>query len=457
MGDRARAARAGQRIREQRPAGALAERGGRARQRAEVAGDGRRALAAAQHDDAARRGGDDRREGRRGGAGVRGGGKVADPRPPVGPPAAARLVVRQRLVEHERLAQRQVQVDRARARSAGGPDRAAGERADPAQRLRRRVLDADLGEHPHGVAVELHLVDRLPRTRRPQLRRAVGGQHDQRHARLARLDHRRQVVRRRRARRAGEHRRAGRSPWRARARRTRRCARRSARSTGSRRCAPATARQGSSASPGDVHRAADAAAAELVAERAQQQVGVGRSGHDQVMGETLVLLHGFAGTGRAWDPVIAELGARTLYGARPGPARPWRAGGRAAGHLRGDHGGRARRARRRASRSAGTRWAAGSRSPSRSPRPSGSRRLVLVATTAGIEDADERAARRAADERLADADRAGGHRGVRATAGSPSPCSRGTTPRRSGAPARTSRATTRPASRPRCAARARAP
>ena len=53
-----------------------------------------------------------------------------------------------------------------------------------------------------------------------------------------------------------------------------------------------------------------AAAGQLVAERAQQQVGVG-GGHDGgAMARTLVLLHGFTHTGASWDPVRSELGER---------------------------------------------------------------------------------------------------------------------------------------------------
>ena len=273
--------------------------------------------------------------------------------------------------------------------AARGPDGAAGERADPAQRLRRRVVHADLGEHPHGVAVELHLVDRLARRR---VARSSGGRSAVRtisgtRASL-RLDHRRQVVRRRGPGRAREHRRP--------AGRLREAEReepgaalvdlREAREAAGR--APATARAASSASPGEVTAPRDAAAAELVAERAQQQVGVGRSGHDQ-------------GDARDARPPArvrrhrARLGprrraswTRTLYGARPGPARP-----RRRGPARGRS--RSRRSRADVLAAAPTRFALvrlldgrpDRARTSRSPRPSASARLVLVATTAGIDDA----------------------------------------------------------------------
>jgi 2-succinyl-6-hydroxy-2,4-cyclohexadiene-1-carboxylate synthase len=118
------------------------------------------------------------------------------------------------------------------------------------------------------------------------------------------------------------------------------------------------------------------------------------------MPATVVLLHGFAGTGRAWEPVIARLERERYTALAPdlrghGDARDARPvtfdavvadilaaaperftlcgysmGGRIALHV-------ARAAPRRIER------------------------LVLVATTAGIDDDAQRAARRADDERLA--------------------------------------------------------
>lgn len=108
------------------------------------------------------------------------------------------------------------------------------------------------------------------------------------------------------------------------------------------------------------------------------------------MPATVVLLHGFAGTGRAWDPVVErldperytpiapDLGGRfdTVLGdvLAVAPERfvlcGYSMGGRVALHVA---------------------LAA----------PERIERLVLVAATAGIEDAAERAVRRAADEQLA--------------------------------------------------------
>ena len=80
-----------------------------------------------------------------------------------------------------------------------GPKRATGQRANPAQALGRGVMHADL-EEPLGRASEqLQLVDRLPRAGVAQLRGPIGGEQQQRHARLLRLDRGRQQLRRGRA------------------------------------------------------------------------------------------------------------------------------------------------------------------------------------------------------------------------------------------------------------------
>ena len=118
------------------------------------------------------------------------------------------------------------------------------------------------------------------------------------------------------------------------------------------------------------------------------------------MTETVVLLHGFAGTGRLWDPVVAR-----LDGERYRPLAP---------DLRG-HGTAA--ARRPISFQACVDdvlglaahpitlcgYSMGGRIALQAAlaAPERVERLVLVATTAGIDDADERARRRAADEALA--------------------------------------------------------
>jgi 2-succinyl-6-hydroxy-2,4-cyclohexadiene-1-carboxylate synthase len=95
----------------------------------------------------------------------------------------------------------------------------------------------------------------------------------------------------------------------------------------------------------------------------------------------LVLLHGFAGTGRAWDPVLSELGetpylAPTIGAAVPElPAEPvaltgYSMGGRIALHMA-------------------------------LAEPDRVERLVLVSTTAGMEGEEPRRRRRQADEELA--------------------------------------------------------
>jgi 2-succinyl-6-hydroxy-2,4-cyclohexadiene-1-carboxylate synthase len=117
------------------------------------------------------------------------------------------------------------------------------------------------------------------------------------------------------------------------------------------------------------------------------------------MPATVVLLHGFAGTGRAWDPVVERLGER------------YRA---LAPDLRG-HGG-ARDARpidfdavvgdvlaAAPPRFALCGYSMGGRIALHVAlaAPERIERVILVATTAGIADAAERAARREADERVA--------------------------------------------------------
>jgi 2-succinyl-6-hydroxy-2,4-cyclohexadiene-1-carboxylate synthase len=120
------------------------------------------------------------------------------------------------------------------------------------------------------------------------------------------------------------------------------------------------------------------------------------------MAETLVLLHGFAGTGRAWDPVIGDLGRERYTALAP--------------DLRG-HGSRAGAApvsfqaiTADVLAAAPPRFALGGYSMGGRialaialAAPERISELILIATTAGIEDAGEREARRAADARLADA------------------------------------------------------
>ena len=125
------------------------------------------------------------------------------------------------------------------------------------------------------------------------------------------------------------------------------------------------------------------------------------------MGETLVLLHGFAGTGRGWDPVVGELGRERYTAVAPDlRGHGSQAGARPVGFeaIGAD-----------VLAAAPDRFALGGYSMGGRialsvalAAPERVSRLVLVATTAGIEDEGDRAERRAADARLADQLEAGG-------------------------------------------------
>jgi 2-succinyl-6-hydroxy-2,4-cyclohexadiene-1-carboxylate synthase len=129
-------------------------------------------------------------------------------------------------------------------------------------------------------------------------------------------------------------------------------------------------------------------------------MGVGGGGHDAGVTEPLLLLHGFTQTGRGWDEV-----ARHLAGERYRPLAP---------DLRG-HGAAASRrpidfdacvadvARLGGERFALAGYSMGGRLALHVAlaHPARVSRLVLISTTAGIEDHAERERRRAADEQLA--------------------------------------------------------
>jgi hypothetical protein len=203
VGDRRlAAARARQRVGEQREAGGAREPGDHVRARPV-------ALVAPGDHHAAPGAGEDGAQRLALGAGVRRRRRPAQPRAPAGTAAAARLVVGQRRLEHERLAQRHVEVHGARPVAEGGPDRAAGQGAHPAQPLWTGRVGPHVEEPLRRSAVQAELVDRLTRPDLAQLGWTVRGEHDQRHAGLVGLDHGRQVVGRRRAARAGQH---GRAP-----------------------------------------------------------------------------------------------------------------------------------------------------------------------------------------------------------------------------------------------------
>ena len=121
--------------------------------------------------------------------------------------------------------------------------------------------------------------------------------------------------------------------------------------------------------------------------------------------EDLVLLHGFAGTGRAWEQVRRGAGACTLPTARAGPPRPRRRRRARPISLRGLR--RATCSTRRPAAFALAGYSLGGRVALHVALAAPERvtRLVLIATTGGLEDPAARAARRAADDELAGAGR----------------------------------------------------
>ena len=319
-----------------------------------------------------------------GGGGASVGGGPSHPGRAVGAP---RVIVRHRTVRYEGLAQGEVQVHRPGTALERGPVRAAGERAHEAQALRVGVLHADLEEPLGGRAVELDLVDRLARPGLAQLRRSVGGEDDQRDARLAGLVHGRRQLGGGRSGGAGDRHRAA-----ARLGEAEREEAGAALVDVGVTAEPLLAREreherrrpGSGGGAGIGH----AAARELVGEGAQEPMGVGR-GHDAGVRPTVVLLHGFSQTGASWRAVIDALGERYT------PLAPDLRGHGSAGAARpvGVEACVADVAAAAPDRFALAGYSMGGRL---------ALRLVLIGTTAGIADPLERDARREADEALAE-------------------------------------------------------
>ncbi len=180
MGDRSRAAPGPRhRVGEQRPAGLPRELGG-------CRTEPIPALVAAGDHHAASCAGDERAQplGRLAALARR--GREGDVWASRGP---GRRVLRQLDLCDQRLTQREVQVHGAGPPPQGGPVGAARERADPAELLLARVVHRHLEEPLGSAAEQLQLVDRLAGAVFAQLRGAVGGEHEQRHAGLAGLDH----------------------------------------------------------------------------------------------------------------------------------------------------------------------------------------------------------------------------------------------------------------------------
>ena len=156
----------------------------------------------------------------------------------------------------QRLAPGQVEVDRPGARLAAAAASARQATSGNAAARRHRPRECRLRRTSAPSAVELDLVDRLARADPAQLRRPVGGEHDQRQRRLVRLADRRVVVGRRGARGAEQRDRRAGSPARRQARRTPPSARRRSRPPRSPPVARAPPPTASSASRGRPPRAA---------------------------------------------------------------------------------------------------------------------------------------------------------------------------------------------------------
>ena len=108
-----------------------------------------------------------------------------------------RLVVRdgaEILGRDQRLAQRQVEMDRPSRSFERRGDRSPGHRADMRQGVRRLVHQRELGEPFRMTTVKVVLVDRLRRAAIAQLRRPIGGQNDERHPGERSLDDGRREV-----------------------------------------------------------------------------------------------------------------------------------------------------------------------------------------------------------------------------------------------------------------------
>ena len=155
-------------------------------------------------------------------------------------------------------------------------------------------------------AVQLDLVDHLAGAHLAQLGRAVGGEHDQRDARLVGLVDRRRQVGRRRARRAGHDRRVARRPWPGRARRSPRSARPRATSSAARARAPAPAPAGRCATRATCRRRST-----------PQRASSWQNARSRTWASVAVMMS-------AWPPAIVFLHGFTAHGAS------WRAGDRRA-------------------------------------------------------------------------------------------------------------------------------
>ncbi len=112
--------------------------------------------------------------------------------------ARADLRLSRHRARRERIAEWQIDVDRARRRAAGTSDCPAAQFTRVSQHSRVTIGNSGLGKPTHVRTVKVNLVDRLPRAPFAQFRRPISGQYDQRHVGVVGLDHRRIEIRGRR-------------------------------------------------------------------------------------------------------------------------------------------------------------------------------------------------------------------------------------------------------------------
>ena len=307
----------------------------------------------------------------------------------------ASLPGRRHLLAHQRLAQREVEVHHARASFQRGPVGAAGERAHPAQPLRRGLVRAHLEEPLRASPKSLSWSIACPA---PTSRSSAGGRRsdEQRHPRLVRLDRPRAAAPRRRCPMCRRPPPAGRRPWQAPGRRSRRSARPRGSEQRRRSSRASASTSGAQREPGEVQAA-------RIPQRASSSTNAPSSDRYRSMGTGQSISSRFGqligwscwrvtvaesaksscctasaapavpGTAwsRIWPRTLSAASRSTCPGTASKPARCDRSASRAAC---GTCSARSRALRARAA----IRWAGASRCTWRWPRPSGSSGLVLI-------------------------------------------------------------------------------